>query len=122
MYLIFGYTKGMQRKDSKLSTADYKTQLLQTRKIKEKLSQSISFSVRIKQQNLLASRSLRQTDLGADEYLCIISCIYLALYKKMKFFFRDFFIKCYQICSFLRIWSHLLKKSLLENFIFRAVS
>ena len=23
-----------------------------------------------------------------------------------------------QICSFLRIWSHLLKKSLMENFIF----
>ena len=36
------------------------------------------------------------------------------LYKKMKFFIKDFF-------SFLRIWSHLLKKSLMENFIFCAV-
>ena len=33
--------------------------------------------------------------------------------KKMKFSFKDF--------SFLRIWSHLLKKSLIENFIFCAV-
>ena len=27
----------------------------------------------------------------------------------------DFFSKCDQIRSFLRIWSHLLKKSLMEN-------
>ena len=29
-----------------------------------------------------------------------------------------FFSKCDQIRSFLWIWSHLLKKSLMENFIF----
>ena len=39
----------------------------------------------------------------------------------MKFSIKDFFSKCDQICSFLRIWSHLLKKSLMENFIFCAV-
>ena len=38
--------------------------------------------------------------------------------QKMKFSIKDFFSKCDQIHSFLRIWSHLLKKSLLENFIF----
>ena len=42
-------------------------------------------------------------------------------FKKMKFSFKDFFSKCDQILSFLRIWSHLLKKSLMENFIFCAV-
>ena len=31
--------------------------------------------------------------------------------QKMKFYVKDFFSKCDQICSFLRIWSHLLKKS-----------
>ena len=36
----------------------------------------------------------------------------------MKFSIKDFFSKCDQIRSKLRIWSHLLKKSLLENFIF----
>ena len=36
----------------------------------------------------------------------------------MKFSIKDFFSKCDQIRSFLRIWSHLLKKSLMENFIF----
>ena len=36
----------------------------------------------------------------------------------MKFFLKDFFSKCDQIRSFLRIWSHLLKKSLMEHFIF----
>ena len=39
----------------------------------------------------------------------------------MKFSIKDFCSKCDQIRSFLRIWSHLLKKSLMENFIFCAV-
>ena len=39
----------------------------------------------------------------------------------MKFSIKDFFSKCDQIRNFLRIWSHLLKKSLIENFIFCAV-
>ena len=39
----------------------------------------------------------------------------------MKFSIKDFFRKCYQIRSILRIWSYLLKKSLMENFIFCAV-
>ena len=39
----------------------------------------------------------------------------------MKFSIKDFFSKCDQIRSFLRIWSHLLKKSLMEDFIFCAV-
>ena len=38
------------------------------------------------------------------------------------FFIKGFFSKCEQIRRKLRIWSHLLKKSLLENFIFCAVS
>ena len=41
--------------------------------------------------------------------------------QKMKFSIKDFFSKCDQIRSFLGIWSHLLKKSLMENFIFCAV-
>ena len=38
--------------------------------------------------------------------------------QKMKFSIKDFFSKCDQIRSFLRIWSHLLKKLLMENFMF----
>ena len=41
--------------------------------------------------------------------------------QKTKFSIKDFFSKCDQI-SRLRIWSHLLKKSLIENFIFWAVN
>ena len=41
--------------------------------------------------------------------------------QKMKFSIKDFFSKFYQIRSLLRIWSHLLKKSLIENFIVCAV-
>ena len=39
----------------------------------------------------------------------------------MKFSIKNFFSKCDQIRSKLRIWLHLLKKSLVENFIFCAV-
>ena len=41
--------------------------------------------------------------------------------KKMKYSIKDFLSKCDQIRSFLLIWSHLLKKSLIENFSFCAV-
>ena len=42
--------------------------------------------------------------------------------QKMKFFsIKDFFSTFDQVRSFLRIWSHLLKKSLMENFIFCVV-
>ena len=41
--------------------------------------------------------------------------------QKMKFSIEDFFRKCDQIRSFLSIWSHLMKKSLMENFSFYAV-
>ena len=42
--------------------------------------------------------------------------------QKIKFSIEDFFSKCDQIFSFLQIWSHLLEKSLMENFIFCAVT
>ena len=41
--------------------------------------------------------------------------------QKMKFSIKDFLSKCDQISSFLRILSQLMKKSLVENFIFYAV-
>ena len=42
--------------------------------------------------------------------------------EKMKFSIKDFCNKCDKIRRKLWIWSHLLKKSLMENFIFCAVS
>ena len=41
--------------------------------------------------------------------------------QKIKFSIKDFFSKCDQVNRKLRIWSQLLKKSLIENFVFRAV-
>ena len=40
----------------------------------------------------------------------------------IKFFIKKFFSKCDRIRRKLRIWSHLLKKFLTENFIFCAMS
>ena len=39
----------------------------------------------------------------------------------MKFYMKDFFSKFDQIRSLLQIWSHLLKKFLMDSFIFCAV-
>ena len=36
--------------------------------------------------------------------------------QKMKFSIKNFLSKCNQICSFLRIWSRLLKRSSMKNF------
>ena len=41
--------------------------------------------------------------------------------QKMKFSITDFFSKCDQIRRKMRIWPHLLKKSLMENFILYSV-
>ena len=41
--------------------------------------------------------------------------------QNMNFYIENFFSECDLIRSFLRIWAHLLKKSLMENFIFCAV-
>ena len=43
------------------------------------------------------------------------------LEQKMKLSIKDFLSKSDQIYSFLWIWSHLLKKSLMEKFFFSAV-
>ena len=59
---------------------------------------------------------------ATQQKICVgylISFMYTV--QKMKFSIKDFFSKCDQIRSFLWIWSHLLKKSLMENFNFRAV-
>ena len=41
--------------------------------------------------------------------------------QKMNFSTKGFFSKCDQIHIVLRIWPHLLKKSLIEKFIYCAV-
>ena len=47
--------------------------------------------------------------------------LYLSTVQKMKFSIKDFFSKFDQIHRKLPIWSHLLKKSLMVNFIFCTV-
>ena len=38
--------------------------------------------------------------------------------QKMQFSMEDFLSKCHKIRKKLQIWSHLLKKSIMENLIF----
>ena len=55
-------------------------------------------------------------DKNEVQMLCSNVIFYTA--QKVKFPIKDFFDKCDQIRRFLRIWSHLLKKSLVESFNF----
>ena len=55
------------------------------------------------------------------QIICAREIITANTVQKMKFCIKDFFNKCDQICSFLEIWSHSLKKVLLKSFIFCAV-
>ena len=57
-------------------------------------------------------------------FLWIKNCVVFHSSKtaqKMEFSMKDFFSKCDQIRRILRILSHLLKKIIMENFIFCAV-
>ena len=49
-------------------------------------------------------------------------CRYAITAQKMKFSIKDSFGKCDQIRRKRQIWSHLLQKSLMENFTFCAVN
>ena len=64
--------------------------------------------------------------LGINLFLADVSILYSLktpenTAQKLRFPIKDFFSKCDQIRIFLRIWSNLLKKSSMENFIFCAV-
>ena len=55
---------------------------------------------------------------NASKIVMIATSRPLALNKKLKFSVKNFSSKCDRISIFLQIFSHLLKKSLTENFIF----
>ena len=73
--------------------------------------------------NISLSKDYRET---SSYYYHALTCMatgvcrnsFICAVQKMKFSIKDFFSKCDQIRSFLRILSHLLKKSSMENFIF----
>ena len=50
--------------------------------------------------------------------MTFIEMVLLSLHTQKKFSIRDFISKCDRIRRKLRIWSHLLKKFLIESFIF----
>ena len=57
------------------------------------------------------------------QYANVLELVYyLITAQKGKFSIMNFFSKCDQIRRKLRIWSHLLQKSLMDNFIFCAVN
>ena len=65
--------------------------------------------------------NFRETGHSRIFYLQYIAFIVRLTAQKMKFSIKDFSSKCDQIRRKLRIWSHLLEKFLMENFIFCAV-
>ena len=70
-------------------------------------------------------RGLNQKEIQLNLYnklsILIVSHLFAYSAQKMRFSNKDFFSKCDQILKKLQIWLYLLKKSLMENFIFLAV-
>ena len=67
------------------------------------------------------SLKIVSSNLIGSSYSPICICYnFVTLYtaQKNKFSTKDFFSKCDQIRSFLRIWSYLLKKFLMEKIVF----
>ena len=62
-----------------------------------------------------------QHEFITEAYLENIQTSEMDTVQKIKFSIEDFFSKCDQIRRNLRIWSHLLKKSVMESFIFCAL-
>ena len=58
---------------------------------------------------------------GWEKTTSLVSSVAITA-QKMKFSIKDFSSKCEQIRRKRQIWSHLLKKSLMENFIFCTVN
>ena len=85
-------------------------------------SKPVSLNNFLKQIYSLEPATLLITDLFVDNFkrLRVNSHKHLTA-QKMNFPITDFFSKCDQIRSLLQIWSHLLKKSVMEKFIFCAV-
>ena len=73
----------------------------------------------IKASNCMDCRNFSQ-DLSKILRLRYLRACY-TLHKKIKVSIKDFCSKCDPFPNLLQLWSHLLKKSLMENFIFCAV-
>ena len=79
--------------------------------ISQEGNQAITFGQLIEHnmRNVFVEKSY--TKCGGETILRPFRTSTSVLYKKIKFSIKDFFSKCDQIRSFLRTWSHLLKKS-----------
>ena len=68
--------------------------------------------------NILSSRCVHfKTPIASIHYIEWTGFTSRTTAQKSNFSIRDFFSKCDQIRSFLQIWSYLLKKPLMVNFI-----
>ena len=90
---------------------------------KWKLYKGIISSVHWKQlNNFLSIINTKKRNYKSDIALKVLKVtqfdIGSQIAQKMKFSIKDFFSKCDQILRKLRIWSYLLKKSFMENFVF----
>ena len=69
---------------------------------------------------LTKSRGEKVTQMSTFKTICIFN-LQSGRFSRNKFSIKNFFRKCDPIRNFLWIWPHLLKKSLMENFIFCAI-
>ena len=73
-------------------------------------------------QSILSRALCFETPIVAIHYIKRTGFTSRTTAQKMKFSIKDFFSKCDQFRMKLRLWSHLLEKSLMKNFIFCTVN
>ena len=73
-------------------------------------------------QSILSRALCFETPIASIHYIKQTGFTSRTTAQKMKFSIKNFFSICGQILRKLRLWSHLLKKSLVEKFIFCAVN
>ena len=85
--------------------------------IKFNRSYIIEFNLNFQKKNILLINSTFLSSWLLLHFIELLALFVTVTVQKMKLSIKDFFSKCDQIRRKLRIWSHLLKKSLMENFI-----
>ena len=102
-----------------IRSQEFKNSLCALQECFDLCSQWFDMTWTFNSKNEITCSKLTKTLGQSPKYVPSLQWRYTA--QKTKFFNKDIFSKCDYIHKKLRNWSHLLKKSLMENFIFCAV-
>ena len=114
---IHNYQRFTLLKKKNVESQFFFSDLYATKKYAEIILQAITQPVRLSRYNFFFAI---KPFVFRGWNFCLLSTVIVHCTNN-EFYIKDFFRKCDQIRSFLRIWSHVQKKPLMKNFIFCTV-